>query len=198
MTIPTPVAGADEMRSARERILDAAIGTFYANGIHATSADRIIEQAGITKVTFYRHFRSKVDLIVAYLELQVAAERAMYEQARSQGNGLGALSFIAAAIGEGSCQPGFRGCPFINAAAEFPDGGHRVREVVDAHRRWTHDMFAGIAAEADVRDVEVVAGQLMMLRDGALVGGYLGAADSIARALDTAFIAVITAGRSLT
>lgn len=61
--------------ATRERILEATNRLFYAQGIRATSADRIIEEVGITKVTFYRHFRSKSDLVVAYLTRQAAGER---------------------------------------------------------------------------------------------------------------------------
>ena len=60
----------------RERILAAAADLFYARGLRSVSADKIIERVGITKVTFYRHFRTKDDLVVAYLERQAERERA--------------------------------------------------------------------------------------------------------------------------
>ena len=73
--IPAAVTGSRRGDATRARILDAATELIYANGIRSTSADRIIEQAGITKVTFYRHFKTKTDLVVAYLERQSAGER---------------------------------------------------------------------------------------------------------------------------
>ncbi|MBZ2196207.1 TetR/AcrR family transcriptional regulator [Ruania sp. N2-46] len=168
---------------------------FYANGIRATSADRIIEQVGITKVTFYRHLRTKDDLVVAYLERTAGWERSAVSLALEGRGAVDALRAIAMSIGADSCRPGFRGCAFINAAAEFPDAEHSVRIVVDAHRRWTLDVFTGLAVDAGVADPGAVAGQLMMLRDGAMVSGYLSDPESIAEALGAAYLAVVEAGR---
>jgi AcrR family transcriptional regulator len=181
--------------SARARILEAATELMYANGIRGTSADRIIEQAGITKVTFYRHFRTKTDLVVAYLELQASAERGAIDSARGHEGAASALENIAGVIGVFSCRPGFRGCPFINAAAETPDPADPVRVVVDEHRRWMRGVFASIAMDAGVADADTTAGQLLMLRDGAMINGYLSDPDTIAETLRLACVAVIEAGR---
>jgi len=182
---------ASTQRSAsatRSRILAAADEQFYAAGIRATSADRIIEQVGITKVTFYRHFRNKSDLVVAYLERQAAAERAWLEGLAGEADPFGA---IAAGIGEASCRPGFRGCAFINAAAEFPDPEDPVRGVVDDHREWMQGFFAELASRSRVADPVAAGRQLMMLRDGAMVSGYLGDATSLATTLAAAFASAV-------
>lgn len=175
----------------RQRILDATNELFYSHGIRATSADRIIEQVGITKVTFYRHFRTKSDLVVAYLEQQSTAEQAWMRSTIHDGDPFATAHAIAAGIGTASCSPGFRGCAFINAAAEYPDPDDPVRIAVDAHRRWMLGHFAGIAEQAGVRDVESVANQLMILRDGAMVNGYLGDATAIADSLEAGFAAIL-------
>ncbi|TPW71501.1 TetR/AcrR family transcriptional regulator [Schumannella sp. 10F1B-5-1] len=185
-TTPGPRAA-----STRERILDAATARFYEQGIRATSADRVIDDVGITKVTFYRHFRTKSDLVVAYLQRQAEGEREWMRTARSDGDPVASLHALAAGIGAASCRPGFRGCPFINAAAEFADADDPVRAAVEEHRRWTAEEFAAIATEADVDDPEAVAGQLQLLRDGAMVNGYLSDPAAIAGALDAAFTAVL-------
>lgn len=177
--------------TTRARILDAANELFYTQGIRATSADRIIEQVGITKVTFYRHFHSKSDLVVAYLDAQAAAERAWMESVRRSDDPVGSLRALATDIGSVSCQPGFRGCAFINAAAEFSDPDDPVRGKVVAHRRWMLDFFADIAAEAGAHDVEAAARQLMILRDGGMVNGYLGDSASVADSLGEAFASVL-------
>jgi AcrR family transcriptional regulator len=182
--------------ATRARILAAASELFYAYGIRATSADRIIEQVGITKVTFYRHFRAKSDLVVAYLEQQSVAERAWMEGIRRQGDPLGTLRALATDIGAASCSPGFRGCAFINAAAEFSDPDDPARRAVDAHRRLMLDLFAELASEAGVEDIESVARQLMVLRDGAMVNGYLGDSASIADALGGAFTSILGSATS--
>ena len=192
MTTGTSASPARTGTGLRDRILDAATVRFYAQGIRATSADRIIDDVGITKVTFYRYFPTKGDLVVAYLERQAAAERDWMTGARREGEPLPSLHALATGIGAASCSPGFRGCAFINAAAEFSDPDEPVRTTVEAHRGWTRGLFASIAADLGAADVDEVAGQLMLLRDGAMVNGYLGDPDSIAQALDAAFTAVVS------
>lgn len=187
----TPVAKASRGASTRQRILDAANELFYNHGIRATSADRIIEQVGITKVTFYRHFRGKSDLVVAYLEQQSAAEQAWLTSTVHEGEPLATVHTVAAGIGAASCSPGFRGCAFINAAAEYPDPEDPVRIAVDAHRAWLIDFFAAIAEQAGARDVTSVANQLMILRDGAMVNGYLGDAPALAASLEAGFTSIL-------
>jgi AcrR family transcriptional regulator len=178
--------------ATKARILAAASELFYANGIRATSADRIIEQVGITKVTFYRHFRTKGDLVVAYLEQQATAERNWLDGLRREGNPLETLRAFAAEIGAASCHPGFRGCAFINAAAEFSDPADPARTSVNTHRSWMNGLFAEIAAEAGASDPDATARQLMILRDGAMVNGYLSDPATVAEALAEAFTSIIT------
>ncbi|NUP53101.1 MAG: TetR/AcrR family transcriptional regulator [Catenulispora sp.] len=177
--------------TTRARILTAASELFYAQGIRATSADRIIEQVGITKVTFYRHFRTKSDLVVAYLKDQAAAERKWFESTRRKGDPVASLRTLATGIGAASCRPGFRGCAFINAAAEFADPDDPVRTTVEEHRAWMLGEFADIAAETGTPDTETAARELMLLRDGAMVNGYLGDPASVADTLTAAFTAII-------
>lgn len=187
----TPPPQATGGASTRQRILDAANALFYEQGIRSTSADRIIEQVGITKVTFYRHFRTKRDLVVAYLEQQSDAEQRWMRSTVTEGDPVATARTIAADIGAASCSPGFRGCAFINAAAEYPDPADPVRRAVDAHRSWLLDHFGAIAREAGVRDAESVANQLMILRDGAMVNGYLGDAPVLAGALESGFLSIL-------
>jgi AcrR family transcriptional regulator len=176
----------------RERILEAATELFYAHGLRAVSAEKIIAQVGITKVTFYRHFPTKDDLIVAYLERRANWERDAIAQARQAADDVpGAFRIIAEAIGAESCSPGFRGCPFINAAAEYADPDHPVRRVVDAHRRWFRQTIANFLGEINVCDSAGVANQLVMLRDGAMVSGYLSDPSTVTDAL-------YNAGRAIT
>jgi len=189
--IPEAATRARSGAATRGRILAAASELFYAHGLRATSADRIIEQVGITKVTFYRHFPTKSELVVAYLQEQAAAEREWMESTHREGEPVESLRTLATGIGTASCQPGFRGCAFINAAAEFADPADPVRVAVHAHRRWMLEEFARIATEADVPDVDAVARQLMLLRDGAMVNGYLDEPTSIASSLEAAFTSVI-------
>jgi AcrR family transcriptional regulator len=187
-----PASGAAGKIPMRDRILDAATGLFYALGLHAVSADKVIAQVGITKVTFYRHFPTKDDLIVAYLERRARWERDAIAQAREAAGGdpLGTFRIIAQAIGAESCSPGFRGCPFINAAAEYADPAHPTRRVVDSHRRWFKQAIEAMLKEMDVADPALVADQLVMLRDGAMVSGYLSDPVTVGDALYAAIRAV--------
>lgn len=179
--------------ATRERILDAASELFYAHGIHATSADRIIERAGITKVTFYRHFRSKDDIIVAYLTRIGETELAGIAGIRATAAGAPEAAFDRLAEGLGSqiCRAGFRGCAFINAAAEYADPDHPVRLFVAQHRLRLTEEFAGMLTEAGVDPVDAAVEEIMMLRDGAMVGGYLSDPDSVSSSLARAFRAVV-------
>jgi len=180
----------------RERIVEAAADLFYANGLRAVSADKIIERAGITKVTFYRHFPTKDDLIVAYLERRAAWERGAVLGASeaAHGNVDETIRLVSEGIGREACTPGFRGCPFINAAAEYADADHPVRKVVDDHRAWFRSMLEKLTASIGIDD-PTVADELMMLRDGAMVSGYLGNADTVSAALLSASRAVIASPR---
>jgi hypothetical protein len=72
-----------------------------------------------------------------------------------------------------ACSPGFRGCAFINAAAEYPDPDSPIRKVVDAHRDWYKATFESLVAPLGPADPAAVADDLMLLRDGAMVAGYL-------------------------
>jgi AcrR family transcriptional regulator len=179
--------------SMRERIIDVATELFYAQGLRAVSADKIIAQVGITKVTFYRHFPSKDELIVAYLERRAKWERdAIAAARRAAGDGPSVFRIVAEAIGAESCQPGFRGCPFINAAAEYADPDHPVRRVVDTHRRWFRQTIQDLLDELEVPDSGRVADEWVMLRDGAMISGYLGDPRTVADALYNAGRAVIS------
>lgn len=176
----------------RERIVDAATELFYAHGIRAVSAEKVIAQVGITKVTFYRHFPTKDDLIVAYLQRRAQWERDAIVGARQAAADVpDAFRIVAEAIGAESCTPGFRGCPFINAAAEYADPQHPVRRVVDAHRRWFKQVIQELLDEIKVPDSALVADELVMLRDGAMVSGYLSDPNAVADALYNAGRAVI-------
>ena len=160
----------------RQRLVDAATELFYADGLRAVSVDKVIERAGTTKVTFYRHFKSKDDLVVAHLQLRAQQERDGLGQAvvHADGDPDRTFQLIAEALGSMACGPGFRGCPFINAAAEYPDPASTVRQVVGEHRTWCTATFAEIVAPLGLPDANAVADDLMLLRDGAMVAGYLG------------------------
>ncbi|MDN3355902.1 TetR/AcrR family transcriptional regulator [Actinomadura sp. DC4] len=162
---------------ARRRVLDAASSLFYAEGIHTVGIDRVIAEASVAKATFYAHFPSKDDLVCAYLKEQDDQVRS-----RTIPGGLTREDEILAvfdALGEFTCGPGFRGCAFINAAAEYPDPAHPVRRVVAAHRAWFHGVLRDLLAAASHPDADRTATMLVMLRDGLIIAGDVdGAGDT--------------------
>ncbi|QGG40605.1 TetR/AcrR family transcriptional regulator [Aeromicrobium yanjiei] len=182
----------------RERLIDAASELFYAQGLRAVSVDKVIERAGTTKVTFYRHFKSKDELVVAYLEQRATLERDGIGAAiaASNGDAVTALRTICEQTGIVACSPGFRGCPFINAAAENPDPESPVRRTVATHRAWYRTMFTELLAPLDLPDVDDVVDDLMLLRDGAMVAGYLGDPNAVAGSFFRGCLAVIRGGTS--
>ncbi len=119
--------------SARERILQTAHDLFYREGIRATGVDRLIAQAGVTKVTFYRHFASKNDLIRAFLIFRHERWTSWFKEALARHRSRQSaserqsapLAPVRHALAEWLQDPSFRGCAFINAVAEiggvFPD-----------------------------------------------------------------------------
>src|SRR2546429_7308408 len=113
---------------ARERLLSTASGLFYREGIRAVGVERILAEAPATRATFYRHFPSKEDLVVAYLrgvdnDIRTAIEAAV-EAAPSPAD---ALRAIGAAVADDLARPEFRGCAFLKAAAEYPDPNDPLR-----------------------------------------------------------------------
>jgi len=168
--------------SVRESLIQAATELFYAEGLRAVSVEKVIEKAGTTKVTFYRHFKSKDDLVVAHLEARAQQERDGVDGAiaAADGDPDRVFQLIAGQLGEMACQQGFRGCPFINAAAEYPDPTSRVRVTVDEHRAWCKSAYQRIVEPLGLDDPKAVADDLMLIRDGAMVAGYLDDAEALA------------------
>ncbi|CAN5156422.1 TetR/AcrR family transcriptional regulator [soil metagenome] len=178
-------------------ILLTASQLFYAHGIHAVSADRIIAAAGISKVTFYRHFASKDDLVVAYLRNLSARERMLTDAAldRFADRPHELVDWFARVVAAQSCRPGFRGCAFINAAGEYPDAASPVRQAVAEHRAWFRSVLVLVAARLGAERAEAVADQLVVLRDGLLVSGYLGERPSALASGFTSAVESVLTGR---
>ncbi|MGF0114800.1 TetR/AcrR family transcriptional regulator [Promicromonospora sp. Marseille-Q5078] len=161
--------------AARERLLATAARIFYAEGINSVGVARIVSEAGVTLATFYRHFPSKQDLTLAYLQrvhdgydARAAAAR---EAAKDPGD---MLKLIGKNITAQLLQPGFRGCPFINAASEFEDPDAPILRAVLAHRAWFHDLIRDTFASAGHPQPDLAANRYVMLRDGATTAGHLG------------------------
>ncbi|MDQ1608857.1 MAG: hypothetical protein QOE16_1589 [Microbacteriaceae bacterium] len=157
------------------KILATADELFYADGIHTVGVDRIIAGARVTKATFYKHFRSKDLLIISYVQGRDQKVREFFdEQERKLGDPRGVILALVEDIGIEAMRPGFRGCPFINAAAQFADPTHPVRIAVTAHRDWYTNRIESLMRELGHPHPGDAADDLILARDGALAGGYVG------------------------
>lgn len=162
------------MSEARSRLLSTATGLFYAEGIRAVGVDRVIAEAQVTRATLYRHFPSKDDLIVAYLTQADEAIRAHVNTARAQdASPADIIRAVSRSIADDIQSDGFRGCAFLNAAAEYPDPAFAVHQAVLKHRQWflwtMVELFTGLGK----LDAEPAARHFVMLRDGAMAAGCL-------------------------
>ena len=161
--------------AARERLLETAARIFYAEGINTVGVNRIVEEAGVTLATFYRHFPSKQHLILAYLQRvhDDYASRAAAAQEAAEDPG-DVLRSIGTNITAQLLEPGFRGCPFINAASEFEDPQGPIMRAVLAHRAWFYALVRDAFASAGHTQPDLAARHYVMLRDGATTAGHLG------------------------
>ncbi|MFD7409335.1 TetR/AcrR family transcriptional regulator [Streptomyces sp. NPDC059866] len=160
---------------ARERLLSTASRLFYAEGIRAVGVDRVMAEAEIARGTFYRHFEGKDDLVRAYLETTDQDIRDRIGAAREEiADPTAFLRAVAAGIGEDLCGVGFRGCPFINAAAEYPERDSAIHQAVLTHRAWFRQVLQDAFEQAGAADPARSADAMVAMRDGAMVAGYLG------------------------
>lgn len=162
--------------AARDRILATAFGLFYARGLRTVGVDTIIAQSGVAKATFYRHFPAKDDLILAYLDqvdriwtgqLEAAAQAAGPEPAEQ-------LVGLFDALTSACRRPGYRGCAFINAAAETAPGTP-VHDRTVAHKQRVLTWIRDLAQRAGATRPDQLARSLTLLLDGGLASGALDA-----------------------
>ena len=191
MTLPAvtaPPATRSPAGPARDKILATAFRLFYAQGFRAAGIDTIIAESGVAKATFYKYFPAKDDLILAYLEkvdgvwtgqLHAAADAAGRDPAAQ-------LVGLFDALTTACRRDGYRGCAFINAAAESA-AGTRVHDRTVAHKHQIRAWIRDLAARAGARDPDQLARSLTLLLDGGLASGVLdGDPDAATAARDTA------------
>lgn len=152
---------------ARERLLDAAEELFYAEGIRAVGVERILAESGVGRASFYRHFASKDDLVVAVLQRRDQAWRTwLAERAAALG---GKPLDVFGALAERFAGADFRGCAFINTMAETVDTDSPAYRVAAGHKERVTAYVAGLLAEGGHEDAEALARRFVLLMDGAIV-----------------------------
>ena len=153
---------------ARERLLLTAHRLFYGEGIRATGIDRVIAESGVTKVTFYRHFPSKNDLVVAVLEHRHRVWMAWFVDAlRRHGGETRGLKALVPALREWVGSDGYRGCAFLNGVAELGGTQPEVLELTRRHKRDMEQAIAGLLPPSRHRARDAMA--VAMAVDGAIV-----------------------------
>lgn len=149
-------------------ILDVAGGLFYREGIRAVGIDRIILEADIAKATLYRHFRSKEDLVLAYLEGRHAAVMAGLDEVQTQQpDPRSQIAEIFDRLYIKADQPEFRGCAFGLAVAEHGES-QRIVGLARMHKTAVAGVLDTIARRFGVADAERMGRHLALLYDGAL------------------------------
>jgi AcrR family transcriptional regulator len=162
----------DGDRSARSRILDAAYGLFTREGIQSVGIDRVIAEAGVAKMTLYRHFKSKDDLVVAVLDRrhELWTETWLeYEVVRRAPTPAAKLLAIFDAFEDWFGTDDYEGCFFIQSLLEMHDPASPVRAASSHGLARVRSFVRGLADEAGARDPDEFARQWQLLMVGAIV-----------------------------
>ena len=162
---------------ARERILVTAHELFYRHGIRATGVDRVIAEAGVAKLTFYRHFPSKDELVRAFLDYRHTRWMAWFVDAlgRHGAKPEQGLAPVTAALAEWFGEPQFRGCAFINAVAEVGGSLPDANAIALRHKRDVEAVIAELLPPGPRRAARAQAAALAV--DGAIVRAQMLDAD---------------------
>lgn len=160
---------------ARARILDTASDLFYKRGVRAVGVDLVVAEAGVAKTSLYRHFRTKDDLIAAFLEREDLDFWRVWDEAAASAGDDPRLELDAHLgwIAERVERRNYRGCPQINVAAEFPETDHPARKVAEAHKREMRRRLKLIAERLGARRPDKLAAQLSLLINGAFVSSSI-------------------------
>jgi AcrR family transcriptional regulator len=195
-TAPSAPAGI----APRDRIVTAACDLFYRHGIRAVGVDAIAEAAGTNKMTLYRHFASKDELVAECLRRVGAKADALWDSlaAEHPGDARAQLRGWVAAMSGHLESVEERGCAMCNAAAELPDRTHPARVVVEAFKSAQRDRLARLCAAAGAPQPELLADELFLLAEGARVSlqsvGPEGPAARFARMAEAAIAQRVPAG----
>ena len=175
--------------SVRKRIFDTAADLFYRRGIRAVGVEAIAAKAATTKMSLYRTFPSKDDLVAAWLrdhdvkfwQIWDGMSRKYPDDARKQ------LQTAFALLTKHVADPAARGCPMANAAVEITDSAHPARKVIEEHKGKLRRRLAQLCREVGARDAPLLADELFLLMEGAqisIVLGVRGPARNVTRAAD--------------
>ena len=181
---------ASKRPAARQRIFDTAAKLFYRRGIRAVGVDAIADRAKTTKMSLYRNFPSKDELVAAWLRDHDAKFWQTWDKmaqmhpqdARKQ------LQAAFALLAKHVSDPGARGCPMANAAVEITQADHPARKIIEAHKSKLRSRLAELCLRAGASEPALLADELFLLMEGAQVStvlGVRGPARNVGRAAET-------------
>jgi AcrR family transcriptional regulator len=161
----------DEKIPPRERILAVASDLFYRHGIRAVGVESIAEAAGTNKMTLYRHFASKDELVAEYLRRLAAEAVTHFEalKAAHPGKPCEALRAWLADMASHVASGDERGCPLSNAAVELPEKDHPARKVIEELKTTQRNQLIEICEAANLSEADLLADELFLLLEGARV-----------------------------
>jgi AcrR family transcriptional regulator len=175
-SVSTPVASGTSAK--RDALLRTAGELFARQGYRAVGIDTVLATAGVAKMTLYKHFRSKEELIAAVLE-QRGQEIATALSARiaaapaSPGNPGAPILAVFDWLADAVRSPDFHGCLFIKAASEYPDPQDLPRQAAVAFKESCGTLLEGLCREFPAADPQALARQLQLLMEGVLVMAFL-------------------------
>ncbi|GAA2608190.1 TetR/AcrR family transcriptional regulator [Streptomyces axinellae] len=178
---------------AGQRVWETACELFYREGIRSAGVAEIAERSGVGKPSIYRNFESKDGLALAYVNAKAVPARDWLAAARAAcpGDPRAQLRHVIGGIADQISEPGYRGCPLVNASVEFPDHEHPVRKAVVSLKAEYLDLLTELVAQLPVRDHRALGYMLQMLVEGASVTTQIYSADRSAASLKEAADRVI-------
>lgn len=158
----------------KDQLFQTAARLFYQRGYRAVGVDTIAAESGIGKMTLYRHFPSKDELIVAFLrDSDDVFWRSFEEVTRDAPTAREKLLAFFGSLGEYARSPACYGCPFLNVATEYPDPAYPGHQVALAHKGAVRVRFHQLAEEAGARQPAALADGLHLLMDGAFMAARM-------------------------
>ncbi len=180
----------------RERIISAASALFYNDGIRGVSVDAVAEKAGLTKRTLYYHFKSKDDLVAAYLAARDQPNLALFRKWFTEADGglPAKVEAIFRNLARSARHPKWKGCGFLRTSAELANlPGHPAIRIGAAHKKKFEDWLRETFAAEAIDDPLQLARQMLLLLDGSFAvvllhrdPSYMETAGEAARALTEA------------
>jgi AcrR family transcriptional regulator len=158
----------------KDKVFQTAARLFYQHGYRAIGVDTLAAESGIGKMTLYRHYPSKDDLIIAYLKhsdelFWNGFEQITQDAATPREKLLAFFESLQDYVNTPACY----GCPFLNVATEYPETDYPGHQIALEHKQSVRAKFRGLAKEAGARNPEALADQLFLLMDGSYMASRM-------------------------